>query len=243
MEQNNDSREKVDQRYLFEIKTTELDNINKSISEERKSRGKREFILLITCLIAFLYTYPVENFENNPNIKIPAISLEIPIKDAIGVFPTIIAAIYLVFLSSAISQSILMLKRHLLNDELDCFQETGTFPTDQTTSVFNIKLRISTIGYLILPSPLHTREFMKGIAFFSKLIVDTFVGLVFTSIPYLTMIFISMKSWSLLNNKLILVWNSLCLIIMVSGFLSAFFSSFREVTPKHLKKKMEAQPL
>jgi hypothetical protein len=45
----------------------------------QKRRPKHEAILVITCLLAVSYTYPVETFDKNPAIEISAISLKIPL--------------------------------------------------------------------------------------------------------------------------------------------------------------------
>ncbi len=99
---------KLTEEAWLKMTTKEYDVSNKALDEIQKTRRKREFILIITCLLAVIYVYPVINFDKVQNIKIPAISLDIPIKEAIIIFPTIIAAIYLIYLSSAIKQSILM---------------------------------------------------------------------------------------------------------------------------------------
>src|SRR5437762_2357669 len=95
----------------LDLQKRELDAIQNALESEQKNRGKKEFMLLITCLAAFLYTYPVHAFDTNPTIEITSISLKIPLRDAIIVFPTIIAAVYLVFVASAIGQSMLLLQR------------------------------------------------------------------------------------------------------------------------------------
>ncbi len=94
---------------------SEKEEISKFISEETKNRRNRKFMLIIICLLAIIYSYPVLNFINNPTIDITSISIKIPLKDVITIFPTIIASVYLVFLSSAIKQTVLLLRMHYYN--------------------------------------------------------------------------------------------------------------------------------
>jgi hypothetical protein len=200
----------------YEVQIKQLDALIKAIDSEHKSRGKREFILIITCLFAFLYAYPVQNFDNNPSIEIPAISLKIPLKDAISVFPTLIAAIYLVFLSSAMNGFLLVAERICYARELDDFKATG-----EIKEISAEEIDFSTTRYIILPTPLHHQGFTFGVAAMPKIIVDGFVGLVFTLFPYVITVYLIIKSWQLLNNSLILFWNIACLAIMILAFVGA----------------------
>src|SRR5258707_9230887 len=161
----------VDKALWFEIETRESEVVSKAFESERKNRGKREFILVIICFLALLYTYPIQDFEKNPNIEIPSISLKIPLRDAIAVFPTIIAAIYLVYLSSALSESVLMVRRSRYGRELNEFKETG-----QVSKVSPRDIHLKTARYLFLPSALHSKGFAFGAAALPKAIVDAFVG-------------------------------------------------------------------
>src|SRR5215469_6391039 len=51
-----ESRQQSEAFFQFQMK--DFDMINKSLDDERKNRGKKEFALLITCLLALLYIYP-----------------------------------------------------------------------------------------------------------------------------------------------------------------------------------------
>jgi hypothetical protein len=177
--------------------------------------------LLIICLLALLYTYPVHSFEANPVIEIPAISLKIPLRDAVGVFPTIVAAVYLVFVASAISESMLRLQRSRYANELGHFRRTGKIPNKESTSN---PLRFSP-RFFFLPSPLHRRGFVYGAAALPKAVVDGFVGLVFTLLPYATETFVLMRSWELLKSRWMLIWNCMCLTTMLLAFIGAILGS------------------
>ena len=206
----------------LELHNRELDDIKKSLDGERKNRGKREFILVIICLLALLYTYPIQNFQTNPNIEIPAISLHLPLRDALALFPTLIAAIYLVYLASAISESILMARQGTYLWQLREFKKSGEIPPEAPER----GQYFSSLRYLLLPTPLHRRGFHFGAAAaIPRAIVDGFVGFVFTLLPYMTTGFIVIKSWRLLHYKTILFWNSICLLIMVLAFASAALGS------------------
>jgi hypothetical protein len=210
----------IDKATWLELQTREIDNFNKRLDAERKNRAKREFILVITCFVALLYTYPVHDFATNPTIEVPSISLKIPVRDAIAVFPTLIAAIYLVYLSSALGESIIMVRASRLEVELRTFKESGEI---QEVSPGQFHFNVS--RYLFLPSALHSRSFVFGAAALPKAIVDLFVGLIFTLLPYGTLVFILMRSWRLLHLKVLLTWNVVCLVIMVLAFTSALLSS------------------
>jgi hypothetical protein len=218
----------IDIGIWFELQQKELESVNKSIDSENKNRGKRELILVITCLVALLYTYPIQGFENNPNIEIPSVSLKIPLKDAIAVFPTLIASIYLVYLSSAISQGVLMSQKRRYSMQLREFQNTGKIPERASDRV----LFASTMRYLFLPSPLHRKGFSFGAAEISRAIVDGFVGLVFNIFPFATEVYIVMKSWQLLHIKLILFWNLVCITMMGLAFASALLGTWMLRDPR-----------
>jgi hypothetical protein len=204
----------------LELHTKEFESIKKSLEGERKNRGKREFILLITCLLALLYTYPINGFETNPLIEIPAISLKIPLRDAVAVFPTLIAAVYLVFLASAIGESVLMVHWSWYAFKLNEFRETGAIPQSDKA-----RRAATSWRFLFLPSPLHMTGVVFGAAAMAKAIVDGFVGFVFSALPYATQGFIIMRSWRLLSSWPLLIWNCLCLLTMVLALLGAVLGS------------------
>jgi hypothetical protein len=47
----------------------------------------------------------VKDLGSNPTIDINAISIKIPLRDAITIFSTVVAKLYLVFLGSALRES------------------------------------------------------------------------------------------------------------------------------------------
>lgn len=121
----------------------EKDESAKSLAQEDGRRRKNEFALFVVCLIAALYTYPVTNLESaQQSIKIPAISLELPLGDAIAVFPTLIAVAFLVFLSSAIRQESLNRTNVRAEVYLRIFDHTGlTLGTDLSSQVLRAEER------------------------------------------------------------------------------------------------------
>ena len=206
----------------LELYQAERAEVSKSLDEELKIRRKREFVLIILCLLSVIYSYPVQDFSKNPTIDIPSISLKIPLRDAIAVFPTIITAIYLVFLSSSIKQAVSITRMIDLNRALEEFHETGKLPKIHR---FNRGAYFGMLRYIFLPSPLHHRGFshLHGVSSVSRVIVEGFVGFVFTAIPFGTCSFLLLKSWSLFNSKLIITWNILCLSVIVLAFISSVF--------------------
>lgn len=192
---------------------------------ERKRRPKHETILVLTCLLAVSYTYPVESFDENPVIEIAAISLKIPLRDAIAVFPTIIATLYLVYLSAALSHfnalSAFMQSREIL----DYFEKTGEILRFQEIRRER-RLGINWVRYLFLPSPLHPRaSAFSEVGYVSRAIVDFFVGLIFNLLPYAAVGFIAYRSWVLLDSFWILGWDFVCMAAMFLSLLSAFLSA------------------
>jgi hypothetical protein len=196
-----------------------------TLEAEEKRRPKHEAILVITCLLAVSYTYPVESFDKNPIIEIAAISLKIPLRDAIAVFPTIIATLYLVFLGAALRQTV-ALSRVIDSDEtLQHFQRTGELKLDDNPS------SIASASYLFLPSPMHPRGGGSEFAETPRAIVDFFVGFVFTVLPYAAVGFITYRSWSIIDSYWIVGWDLTCMVAMMLSLLSAilsFLPSFRQ---------------
>jgi hypothetical protein len=191
----------------------------------QKRRPKHEAILVITCLLAVSYTYPVETFDKNPVIEISAISLKIPLRDAIAVFPTIIATLYLIFLSAVIRE--INALTHLEHSTLilQHFRETREF-TGKLNG-YEWSPRHLAVNYLFLPSPLHSHPWgvYSTFAVMSRAIVEFFVGFVFTALPYVAAGYITYRSWLIIGNRWILGWNIVCMAAMVLSFSSAFISS------------------
>ena len=194
---------------VIERELKKLEKIDDTLEQHHKERGKRELILIVTCLLALLYTYPVNTFDNNPMIEISPISIKIPLRDAIRVFPTIIVAMYLVFLSSVINEFYLRVKRHGYIHRILNLRSSKT-----TTWMTDIEYDISLREYLFLPSPLHKGRLDIAGGNMSRFIVDGFVGFIFTMFPYAALTFIVYKSWQLFDTKVLLIWNILCIVIM-----------------------------
>lgn len=207
----------------LEIQKGEQETLSKDLDDEKKSRRKREFMLLIICLIAVIYSYPAKGFDENPVIEIPAISLKIPLRDAIVIFPTIIAALYLVYLSSALRHSQLMKRLMDVKASLYEFKRTGQIPKDDDQINLPRSLQLH---YFLVPSPLHNDPEMSVIAAAANGLVSIFVGFVFVLTPYFSAIFITLKSWHFLKNKWVLYWDIFCVFIMILTLLAGIASKF-----------------
>lgn len=204
----------------LEILRKDLDDVNASYERNIKARRKRELILITTCLIALIYTSSSVNLQNNPEIEIPAISLKILLKDAVAIFPTIIASIYLIYVSTIITQLTMEIVISKIRSQIDLHIQILKFPKQiQLPTMTTIQIRD-----ILLPSPLNTSRlyFTSSI---SRKFVDVFVGLVFNILPYYTMIFISAKSYQLSNNIYTSIWNIVCTSVMLISFLSILISS------------------
>lgn len=225
MDTDDNTLEKHDKSYItrdvwLDLQKKESAELNESFEETQKSRRKREMTLVIMCLLALIYTYPVnvKNLKSDQNIEIPAISLKLPLKDAINFFPTLIASIYLIFISSVVSHFSIMHRRAKVSKALEDFKETGKIPPKGGSTNFrSLSLRL-----LFLPTPLHPSigDYPEAAAL-SKTIVDIFVGLVFTLLPYFAAVFILIKSYIIKSNIPLFIWNWICAVIMLFSFISA----------------------
>ncbi len=213
-----------DKTMWFELRRKELEDLNSSYESNLKARRKRELTLIVTCLIALIYAFPVKDFTTNPEIEIPAISLKILLKDAITVFPTIISSVYLIYFSTVINQLWINVRRIGLRQSIEKYIESGTINDDyrysRQRSVFQFR-------QVYLPSPLHVRGSMdtSSLHLLSRGLVDVFVGLVFNVVPYITIIFVTIKSFTLSHNKYFLYWNISCVVIMLASFISTIFAN------------------
>jgi len=204
----------------LDLQKKESEELNESFEEIQKGRRKREMTLVIMCLLVLIYTYPVnvKNLKSDQNIEIPAISLKLPLRDAINIFPTLIASIYLIFISSAISHFSILHRKARVSKALKDFKETGKIPPKEGSTNFrSLPLRL-----LFLPTPLHPRigDYSET-AILSKAIVDIFVGLVFTLLPYFAIVFILIKSYMIKSNISLFIWNWICVVIMLLAFIGA----------------------
>lgn len=59
-----------DTNVWLELQQKEYEEVNKEYEEEIKNRRKKEVLLIVTCLLALIYSYPVVNFKDNPLIEI-----------------------------------------------------------------------------------------------------------------------------------------------------------------------------
>jgi len=196
------------------LQIRKIDKLADAEASAKKKRQKIELILLVACLMMVIYTYPVHNLENNPAIEISFISVTVLLRDAIAVFPTIIASFYLVFLYSAGRHWALLFSINTLENDLNEFQETGKIDTSAPRDHPRWRWRDIPL-HLLLPSimlsDIPDSPHLSGI---SGGIVNLIVGTIFTLFPYASAIFITIRAWELLNWKYLLVWDVACVLIM-----------------------------
>jgi len=187
--------------------------------EEQQRRPKHELFLIVTCVLAVSYTYPVVSFDQNPLIEIPSISLKIPLRDAIAVFPTIIATLYIICLSAALrqSQALFLLAKH--ERTLRTFQQEGKLNDVDYADPIPI------IRYILLPTPLHQRGWNPGVEDLFRAVMESFVGFVFGVLPYVAAGFITYRSWVLLHTWWIVGWNIACVLVMILGFITVVLTA------------------
>lgn len=192
------------------------------LRDEWKTRRSREFILIITCAIILLYIYPLDITDGNLDkvrevIDISPLSIKIPLADAIAIFPTIIAAIYLVYLSSsskvnafsALAFSSIGINRSYSEDVID--RAVIVFiPASVTAADPDKPVPLSALGMV------------------SQLITLLFVGLIFSAIPYAAMILSIYRGWQLFDNNYQLLWNLACFAIMLLAVVGQLFGSSKE---------------
>lgn len=207
----------------IDLKKRELESVNNSLNTEIKIRKRSEFLLILFCVIAFIYIYPVQEIDSNLIIEIPAISLKIPLQIALIGFPTLITSIYLIFMNSAIRQSRLKIISIKINVALKKITKFSPIAIDQEkTNTSKVSLSL-----FLLPSPIQMPTYSEN--YFTKVgnfIVKWFVGLVFNLFPFVTTFIITLKANNFLNNKIILVWDIVCILIMLITFLSTFFNFY-----------------
>jgi hypothetical protein len=203
----------------LELKQKELDDVTKEAEGVRKDLRKREFALLIVCLLAVIYTHPVRDLSINPAIEIKAIDLSIPLKDAITLFPTIIATMYLVFLSTVVSEGILNWHKKEIMEALHQFEISGTIPKPQKPFFFGWELLIS--RGIVLPSSLHFGALGFNATGPIIIIVNIFIGIIFVMIPFGSGIFITIRAYKLSASGWLLTWDSICIFLMILAFVNS----------------------
>jgi hypothetical protein len=192
------------------------------LREEWKIRRSREFILMTICIIVLLYTYPIDINANSSTkikelIEISPLSIKIPLADAIAIFPTIITAIYLVYLSSSLK---------LIKFTALAFGSLGiesTYKEDRMNRVAIIFIPAAvTMADPDKPIPL------SGFSAATQLIVLLFVSLIFAVFPYAMIALSTIRSWQLLNNSLLLIWNLVCISIMLLAVAGQIFGTSKK---------------
>jgi hypothetical protein len=198
-----------------DAKTQELRELESQAEKEVKTRSRIEYALVIVCVLAFVYTYPVETLADNPQIEIPAVSIKIPLRDAIIFFPTLIATLYLMFISSATQHFMLVRNASEIRAERPVLGELEQISASEVARQ-EFYRAVSKLLYILNPSAL-----LKGFGS-ALMFAELVVAVVYSTLPYVVSVFISARTWTLLHSKMILAWDLLCLLVMVAAFIGAF---------------------
>jgi hypothetical protein len=205
----------------IEILEKDLARIESAIQDSIKERRKREFVLLVSCIIAAIYILPKETFDINPQIEIPSISLQVPVKYVAALFPTALAAIYLTYLGTAILQRTLFISYSNVRFQRDT---AWGIQADRQQVMANEPLALGLFYpqlIALIPSALHGLAGVPSI-FNNKTqgFIIVFVGTVFHVIPYLTVGFVIWRSYQAFASIWLLTWNLFCAIYMLIAFYS-----------------------
>ena len=214
----------VEEGMQLAIKQQQYNVANSEQQLESVLRRKREYYLVLVCMIALVYSLPVTDISRESNINIPAISLNLSIEYALILFPTVIAAFYLTYISSAIRHSTTQWHAANLKQQLNAMEKGESLKAfSHYQDAFGVPLR-----FILLPLPLHPGGYsVLKTSRFAKKCVDYFVGFVFNGFPYLAVGYVVVKSFNLLDNKVLLAWNLLCITVMLLAFVSTIFSQKR----------------
>jgi len=211
----------------------QLDKAGGNLDSERKSRGRKEVVLVLVCVIGLIYFLPFIDFEESSQIEIPAISLKVPTKYISSAFPTIITAIYLIYLSSLISYLGHVFAYLVISRQLVSYLKTGSISEVELKDV-DISLAYNSF---FLPTPL-IYIFKPELKFtkITRIIVQIYVGIIFNALPYLSVVLILMRVHKEIHNIPLLVWNIICIVVMFLSFIGIFCGFF--ISPKKVIKKI-----
>jgi hypothetical protein len=227
MEQQADQPPSVSPETLAEIRKHDYQEAGRYFDEEMQSRRKIEVILVLTYLLTVIYAYPVQDLQTNPAIEISPLSLKIPLKYAIIISPTLIAALYLTYISSGIQQSVLERQHTYFRYLFEFPQEQIVTKEDEERFMIWLAGNISHLRFVLLPTAFQRKVSLplSKMGRISSTAVEIFVGFVFTMAPYASVIFLVYKAWVLNKNTYILGWNGVCVAIMVSVMVTAIFAT------------------
>jgi len=224
-----------DERTLDKLEE-QLDEASNLLLSKRKSRGKKEIILVIICAIGLIYFLPFTDLEQSTQIEIPAISLKVPTKYISSAFPTIITAIYLIYLYSVISYLGILLIFQKMKRQFESCIKSGAI----SKGILKKEDFILAYYSFFLPTPLIYR--IKTELKFIRIvmaIVQSYVGIIFTVLPYLSVTLILIRVYREAHNIPLLIWNIVCVIIMLLSFIGISLSYFIE--RKKTKEKQREQ--
>lgn len=204
----------------FELRKGELSLNEQRFENEKKLRRNREFILFITCLIGLMYFLPMDSIENNAAIEISAISLKLDLIYAIYIYPTLIAIIYILVISSSLTQSQLMSLIIQTKKELVDYEVNLEIPNPKLYLDHKVSLR-----YLILPSLLHSNFLTDSkVAISLGKIIMYFISFVYFFVPLCGNFMLIQKVNNLVGSWWLYLWNIICFLMMIISYLNAFFS-------------------
>lgn len=209
----------------------QLHEASRNLYSERKARSKKEIVLVIVCLIGLIYFLPFTDFEKNSQIEIPAISLKVPTKYISSAFPSIIVTCYLIYLHSLIFYMAHLSVLQKRSRQLISYLKTGSISEVR----FKVDLSLEYNSFF-LPTPLiyiikPELKFTK----ITRIIVQIYVGVIFNALPYLSIVLILIRVHKELHNILLLIWNIICIVIMLFSLIVIYFGFF--ISPKKITKK------
>jgi len=204
----------------FDLRKSELNLNQQKFESEKKIRRSRELVLFITCLIGIIYFLPIDSIQGNETLEISALSVKLILIYALYIYPTLITILYILVISTALSQSQLMSLIIQGKKELIYFEVNNAIPNPQKYLDYKIGHR-----YLFLPSLLHSSFCTDSrIAINLGKVIFGFVGLVYFAFPFLCNYLLLSKLNSVAGNWPLLFWNLLSFSMMLITFLYAFFS-------------------
>ena len=223
----------VSSKTWYELKQNEFVRAQESRITQQKAKKKAQFTLIIICLLAVIYTYPVSNLAQNPTIDIKAIALSVPLKDAIAIFPTILACCYLSFISAVINHALAASNEGDVAWMLTEFERSGKIPRRSRESndwLYYVSTWI--FSPTLLPFLPAFRLKNANLYYVTQITTSRFIGAVFTTIPFASSIFITIRAYELLGSVWVLIWDIICISIMLLTIIFTWTVAYRN---KHLK--------
>ena len=204
----------------FELRKSELTLNQEKFEAEKKLRRNRDLLLFVICLVGLISFLPLNSIKVNDTLEISAISLKLSLIYALYIYPTLITILYILVISSVLSQSQLMSLIIQGKQELIYFEVNTEIPDSKKYLNYKIGHR-----FLLLPSLLHSSFYTDSkMAIFLGKLIFYFVGIVYLFFPYLCNYLLLHKLNSLAGNWLLLFWNLLSFSMMFISFFYAFFS-------------------